>query len=465
MTNEKAETTKDRRRQDHPRKSSPKSSETRVARGIRKQRAERLALQSVAQSAYECLRCAFCFDLSWLGPTNLCPSYAWGSFESYGGRGRIAIARALLEGQLDYDESLIPRIFACTECRACAEHCFKYIDTVKVYQRMREDMAARGLLPAQFKMALDGLAETHNLYDKPHAQRLSWLKPRHSAKSAERSSRERGVDASGSRDRSRIDVPAATAFFVGCTPSYVRRSLAEDTYSMLEASGIDFTVLSDEWCCGHPFLAAGQTERAAEVMQHNVEALQALGVEQVVFECPGCMHAFREDVPAVLGQPLPFEVVHITEAIAQFVEEGRLQFGVYQPGTVVTYHDPCTLGRGLGIYDAPRTIIAAMPGTRLQEMPRHGRDGYCCGAGSFVRYDYPALTDRTGIERFHEAEGTGAQIVLTSCPACVTQLQNARAQLGSTPGATDGATLAPTDGGTLQAMDLISLVKQIGRWK
>ena len=384
------------------------------------------ALQSVAQSAYECLRCAFCFDLSWLGPTNLCPSYAWGHFESYGGRGRIAIARALLEGELEYDESLIPRVFACTECRACAEHCFKYIDTVKVYERMREDMAARGLLPAEFKATLDRLVETHNLYDKPHAKRLSWLK-----------------------DQSRVDQPAATAFFVGCTPSYVRRSLAEAMYSTLEASGVDFTVLSDEWCCGHPFLAAGQTERAAEVMRHNVEALQALGVEQVVFECPGCMRTFREDIPAVLGQPLPFEVVHITEAIAQFVEEGRLQFGVYQSGTVVTYHDPCTLGRGLGIYDAPRTIIASMPGTRLQEMPRHGRDAYCCGAGSFVRYDYPELTDLTGLDRFHEAEGTGAQIVLTSCPACVTQLQNIRAQLGS----------------SLQVMDLMSLVKQIGRWK
>lgn len=384
------------------------------------------SLQSVAQSAYECLRCAFCFDLSWLGPANLCPSYAWGSFESYGARGRIAIARALLEGELDYDASLIPRIFACTECRACAEHCFKYIDTVKVYARMREDMAARGLLPAQFQAALDGLVQTHNLYDKPHAKRLSWLK-----------------------DRARTDVPAATAFFVGCTPSYVRRSLAEDTYAVLQASGIDFTLLSDEWCCGHPFLAAGQVERAAEVMRHNVRALQALGVEQVLFECPGCMRTFREDIPAVLGQPLPFAVAHITEALAQFVKQGRLQFDVYQSGTVVTYHDPCTLGRGLGIYDAPRTLIAAMPGTRLQEMPRHGRDGYCCGAGSFVRYDYPDLADHTGIERFHEAEATGAQIVLTSCPACVTQLQSVRAQLGS----------------SLHVMDLISLLKQIGRWK
>jgi len=385
-----------------------------------------LQLQSVAQSTYECLRCAFCFDLSWLGTTNLCPSYTWGSFESYGGRGRIALARALLEGQIDYDESLIPRIFACTECRACAEHCFKYIDTVKVYARMREDMAGRGLVPPEMKAAVDQLVITHNLYGKPHDKRLSWLK-----------------------DQSRVNQPAPVAFFVGCTPSYVRRSLAEDFYTVLEASGLDYTVLSDEWCCGHPFLAAGQTERAAEVMRHNIEALQALGVEQVIFECPGCMRTFREDVPALLAEPLPFEAVHITEAIAQFVEEGRLQFSVYQPGTVVTYHDPCTLGRGLGIYDAPRSIIAAMPGMRLQEMPRHGRDAYCCGAGSFVRYDYASLTDKTGTERFREAAATGAQLLLTSCPACVTQLQNVRAELES----------------PVQVMDLISLVKQTARWK
>ncbi len=385
-----------------------------------------LNLQSVAQSTYECLRCAFCFDLSWLGPANLCPSYAWGSFESYGARGRITIARAILEGELEYDESLIPRVFACTECYACAEHCFKYIDTVKIYDKMREDMADLGLIPPALAATADDLVKDHNIYGKPHEQRLAWLK-----------------------DHSRVDRTAPAAFFVGCTPSYVRRTLARDTYAVLDASRLDFTVLSDEWCCGHPFLAAGERGRAAEVMCHNVEALKALGVERVVFECPGCLRAFREDIPAVLGEPLPFEVAHVAEEIVRQVEAGRLQFDVYQPGTVVTYHDPCTLGRGLGIYDAPRAIIEAMPGMRLAEMPRHGRDAYCCGAGSFVRYDYPDLADKTGAERFHEAESTGAQIVLTACPECVTQLQYIRGKLES----------------QVKVMDLVSLVNQIGRWR
>ena len=384
-------------------------------------------LQSVTQSTYECLRCAFCFDLSWLGPVNLCPSYAWGSFESYGARGRIALARAILEGELEYDESLVERVFACTECRACAEMCFKYIDTVAVYAAMREDLVARDLIPPGLATMADDLVENHNIYQKPHEQRLSWLR----------------------KDRSRVDRPAPVAFFVGCTPAYVRRTLARDTYSVLTGSGLDVTLLGDEWCCGHPFMAAGQRERAAEVMRHNVDALMALGVERVIFECPGCMRTFREDVPAVLGEPLPFETVHVIEEIARQVETGRLRFDVYQSGTVVTYHDPCTLGRGLGVYDAPRAIIEAMPGMRLQEMPRHGREAYCCGAGSFVRYDYPDLTDQTGVERFREIESTGAQVALTACPACVTQLQYIRGQLER----------------PVQVMDLISLVKQIARWR
>lgn len=385
-----------------------------------------LSLRAVAQPIYECLRCAFCFDLSWLGAANLCPAYAYGAFESYGARGRIAIARALLEGELECDESVAQRIFTCTECRACAEHCFKYIDTVRIFAAMREDLATRGLIPPSLAVATDGLEQTHNLYGKPHEKRLSWLK-----------------------DRSRVDRPARVAFFVGCTPAYVRRSLARDTYTVLEKAGLDFTVLSDEWCCGHPFMAAGQREQTAEVMRHNVDALTRLGVERVVFECPGCMRTFREDLPEVLGESLPFDVLHVTEELARRVQEGQLRFDVFQSGAVVTYHDPCTLGRGLGIYDAPRTIISAMPGMRLQEMPRHGRDAYCCGAGSFVRYDHPDFTDQTGHERLHEAESTGAQYLLTSCPACVTQFQYVRGRLDS----------------PLQVMDLLALVNRLAQWR
>jgi Fe-S oxidoreductase len=98
------------------------------------------------------------------------------------------------------------------------------------------------------------------------------------------------------------------------------------------------------------------------------------------------------------------------------------------PGTVMTYHDPCTLGRQLKIYDAPREIIKAFPGTRFVEMPRNRKDAFCCGAGSYVRYDFPELTDTAGLQRWNEAVGTKASMLLTSCISCMTEFQQVKGQ-------------------------------------
>jgi Fe-S oxidoreductase len=89
------------------------------------------------------------------------------------------------------------------------------------------------------------------------------------------------------------------------------------------------------------------------------------------------------------------------------------------PKITVTCHDSCTLGRWLGIYDAPRTLLRRIPGVALKEMPRHRETAYCCGAGAVIRYDYDQIADRAGQERFEEAESTGADALITSCPACV----------------------------------------------
>jgi Fe-S oxidoreductase len=118
-------------------------------------------------------------------------------------------------------------------------------------------------------------------------------------------------------------------------------------------------------------------------------------------------------------------------------------------GTLLTYHDPCTLGRQLGIYDAPREIINAIPGARMTEMQRNRRDSFCCGAGSFVRYDFPGLTENAGMQRWQEAIGTGANILLTSCPSCLTEFQQMKTQTKD----------------RMEVVDLISLVNKLIRVK
>ena len=380
-------------------------------------------LDENANLIYQCLRCAFCFDVSWVGEGHKCPSYRHGSLESHSARGRIAIARAIIEGELVYDGDVADRIFSCTLCGACSEHCLKQIDVQDIYQALREDMCAKGLVPQGLQEVVELTLEHKNPFDKRSEKRLDWLK-----------------------DKSRVDIQAKTAYFVGCTPSFSKRTMARDGVEILSKLGVDYTISSDEWCCAHPLLISGERQKAAEFMEKNIENYQDLGVERIVFACSGCYETFRKEIPKVIGRPLPFETRHLVEVVAEEIDLARVSFDPMPGGIVISYHDPCTLGRGLGVYEAPRKIIEAIPGVRLAEMPRNRRDSFCCGAGSFVRYDFPELTESAGLDRWEEALSTDANLLVSACPACLGQFQAMKVGTKA----------------SLQVMDLVKLInKQI----
>jgi len=364
-----------------------------------------LELEKSGDTAYQCLRCGFCFDLSWAGREyQQCPSYEYGSFETYMARGRMATARAILEGELDYDEKVAERVFSCTMCGSCGEHCLKQIDTRKIFQYMREDLAVHGLTPKGIKQAAEDTYRLRNPYAKQAAERFRWIKkPGH------------------------FDRQARTAVFVGCTPAYVKRSAAGEAIELLEKLGIDFMIASAEWCCAHPLMSAGERGRAAEFMRHNVETYRQFGVEQILFVCPGCQMTFTNELPEVLGEPLPFKTLNVIELVAKALEAGQIEL-LAIPGATFTYHDPCTLGRQLGIFEAPRAILNSIPGARMVEMPRNRSDSFCCGAGSFIRYDFPVMTESAGLQRWNEARRTGAATLVTACTSCLSEFQLIKSQ-------------------------------------
>lgn len=360
---------------------------------------------------YQCNRCGQCLDFATIGQAHKCPAFEGGLYESYAARGKYNIARALVDGVIDYDMDLAERVFACNECRACAQDCFKYLDTTGMFTAMKEDLAHLGLIPPSFREGLEGemgLDETHNVYRAPHEERLAWLD-----------------------DRARVDVAAETAIFVGCSSAYARQNMAVDTVGTLERLGVDYTVISDEWCCGHPYMAAGEIDKAREALEHTISQYVDLGVKRLVFNCPGCLKTFKHDAPEVLNRALPFESMHILELMAHLAERGEIQFKPVLPKITITYHDSCTMGRWLGIYEAPRTLLKHIYGVALVEMPRNRSNAYCCGAGGLIRYDYADISDCAGTERFQEAEATGADVLMTSCPACLVQFQQTRSKLKS----------------------------------
>ncbi len=306
---------------------------------------------------YQCNRCGQCLDFSTVGQAHKCPAFEGGLFESYAARGKYNIARALVDGVIDYDMDLAERVFACTECRACAQDCFKYLDTTGMFTAMKQDLAELGLIPTNFLTGLEGelgLDQVHNVYQAPHKERLSWLS-----------------------ERNRVDVPAETAVYIGCSSAYVRQNMAVDTVGALERLGINYTLLGDEWCCGHPYMAAGEIDKARESLENSISQYVNLGVKRVVFNCPGCLKTFKHDAPEVLKKALPFEPMHILELIAFLAEQGEIKFKPVSPKITITYHDSCTLGRWLGIYEAPRTLLEHISGVAITEMPRNRGNAYC----------------------------------------------------------------------------------------
>ncbi|MCP4667105.1 MAG: (Fe-S)-binding protein, partial [Deltaproteobacteria bacterium] len=203
-------------------------------------------------------------------------------------------------------------------------------------------------------------------------------------------------------------------YFTGCVAAYfplaqkIPMALAE----ILNACEVDFTLLGqEEWCCGFPMLGAGLREMFRAFRDHNLEALRKKGAKKVVFACPSCYQMWRE------YYPLEFEMAHATQFLMELFRERRVPLQ-YLP-LRVTYHDPCDLGRGARVFDAPREVIRAIPGVQLVELPQNREHCQCCGGGGNLEMIDAGLSSEIASRKIEAALGTGAQAIVTSCQQCV----------------------------------------------
>jgi heterodisulfide reductase subunit D len=217
---------------------------------------------------------------------------------------------------------------------------------------------------------------------------------------------------------------------VGCTSSYRQTEIARATFSLLKKVKADFTLSPEEWCCGSPLLRTGQTDLVEQIVKHNIEVAKKLGAKKIVFSCAGCFRTFKEDYPRILKQETGIELLHITEYLYDLLKNGKLKLTKEFPHPV-TYHDQCHLGRHIGVYDAPREILKAMPGVRFIEMRRIKENAWCCGAGGGVKSGFKDWALEIAKQRIKEAESTNAEYLISSCPFCQHNLSDAIAALNS----------------------------------
>ncbi|MCZ7406303.1 MAG: heterodisulfide reductase-related iron-sulfur binding cluster, partial [Candidatus Methanoperedens sp.] len=222
------------------------------------------------------------------------------------------------------------------------------------------------------------------------------------------------------------------AYFIGCTAGYNQQVLGVSTARILNKLNVPFMVLGeDEWCCSSALIRTGQqhindTPKKAAI--HNVEALKAKGAKRVIFACAGCFRAAKIDWPRAYGKPLPFEAIHMSQFLAEQVEAGKIKWEKTLNKTV-TYHDPCHLGRHVGVFEEPRKVIKSMPGIKLVEMKRNRKEQRCCGAGGGVKAGIPDLALGVAKARVTDAKETGAEALISTCPFCRRNLLDGRDDL------------------------------------
>ncbi len=213
--------------------------------------------------------------------------------------------------------------------------------------------------------------------------------------------------------------PGNTLYYPGCLTKFAGKELARRYQKILQAEKIEFITLADqEVCCGSPIKNAGAKKVFKELAEKNLKIFKEHGVTKIISNCPSCTAMFRLDYPKILGKKWEMRVLHISEIIKLSLKNIK-SVGKEKKAT---YHDPCHLGKTLGIYDPPREIIKKA-GYQLVEMEFSRQDSFCCGGGGGVKTNYPKLSGKIGVDRIQQAKETGADVLITNCPMCSAQLK------------------------------------------
>ncbi|UCG70073.1 MAG: (Fe-S)-binding protein [Thermoplasmata archaeon] len=212
-------------------------------------------------------------------------------------------------------------------------------------------------------------------------------------------------------------------YFVGCLPYFdvIFKDIdpktidtAKGTLRILNATGIEPIVSNNERCCGHDQLWSGDTVEFENLVKLNVEHFKELGIKKLLVSCPECYETISRFYPKYIGE-LDFEVINTLDYISELIDEGKITMKIDE--MKATYHDPCSLGRHLSIYESPRNVIANIENLSFIEMPQNKEAGPCCGVSAWITCD--SNSKEMQMSRLKEAKSTGASKMITTCPKCL----------------------------------------------
>jgi len=406
------------------------------------------SLEKVEEEIRRCSRCGKC--------RSVCPVFAESLAEGQVARGKIALAGAALDKDLDISRTLSRRMTLCLNCKSCVEHCPSEVRVDEIILAARNHLHEKGKNPF-LKRAFIDLVWTRGRVFARFVQTASQLQPL-LFKQEEGGAGVSRVPLIGMDPERRIPLFESESLlsrtpeiispegeprmrvglFLGCATNWVYPGIGEAVIRILRSSGVEIVIPGEQECCGVPMLNAGDFESARGQMEKNRAAFEKHNVDAVVTACASCGLALKKEMEEVLDEGAYFKDVPVYD-LSEFLSDSSDQFDQsdqsetsdesdQSDGPVrVTFHDPCHLSRGQGIRDEPRRLIRSLPGVEFVEMSEADR---CCGGGGLFSLSHYDVAQKIGARKADSIRETGADLVVTSCPACMIQLTDALARAG-----------------------------------
>jgi Fe-S oxidoreductase len=349
-------------------------------------------------------------------------------------KSKLNIRKLMIEGILGKNLDHLSEkeeLWDCTTCKTCTIRCPRGMKPMDLIIGMRGILVEEGQIPKTIIDALENVYKHGNPWGKPKNKRAEWTKGLPEEVKVKDFSR-------GER--------AEFLFYVGCAASFDPRiqEIAKALAISFQRAGIDFGILgNEEQCCGNEIRRMGETGLFEELADANMKRFGSYQVERLFALCPHGFNALKNEYPK--GN---FEVLHATQILAKRLEEGKLSFSK-EIKKVVTYHDPCSLGKQNAIFDEPRMLLQAIPGLTFKELDRSRERSLCCegGGGRMWVESSSERGERLAEVRVKDAVELGAEILATACPFCVLTLEDAVKTSGHE--------------GHLKIMDVMELMREV----
>lgn len=319
-------------------------------------------------------------------------------------------------------------IWLCTTCGKCSEACPRDVRQVESGIALRRLATEYGIFAPTadpVRTVRSGLNGEGNPFSEERSKRANWAE---------------GLSVKAFKESMEI------LYFPGCYLCYDPRmkKVASATAYILNKAGVNFGILgSKENCCGESIRKAGDEELFKQLAKENIKTFIDHGVRKILVSSPHCYETFRNEYPEFL---VNFEVVHIAQYLSELIEGGRLHISK-EYDKIVTYHDPCYLGRHNGIYDEPRNVLQKISALDLKEMAESKEDSLCCGGGGGRIWMDTPKGERFSDIRLEQAVETGAEVLVTSCPYCITNFED--------------SLLSRKDGRAIEIKDITEIVREV----